>query len=195
MSNQAKLYPANQDHETGDATRRDFIILTGAAMSVVGTAIAAWPFIHTMNPAADALALATTEVDLSAIKEGQAITVKWQGKQVFIRRRTKEQIDAARAVDVGSLRDPSSDDERVKNSTFNGKAMPEWLVMVGICTHLGCIPQGQKLTDNHGEFGGWFCACHGSEYDTSGRIRKGPAPKNLTVPNYVFLSDQRIRIG
>lgn len=178
-----------------EATRRDFIILTGAAMGVVGGAITAWPLINSMNPAADALALASVEVDVGAVKEGQSITVKWRGKPLFIRRRTKEDIDAARTVDIASLRQPASDEDRVKNSTFGGKAMPEWLVMVGVCTHLGCIPQGQKPADMHGEFNGWFCSCHGSQYDTSGRIRKGPAPRNLEIPPYTFLGEHRIKVG
>ena len=190
-TDQHAVIPYNE----AEATRRDFIILTGAAMGVVGGAITAWPLINSMNPAADALALASNEVDLSAVKEGQSITVKWRGKPLFIRRRTKEEIEAARGVDVGALRDPERDEDRVKNSAFGGKDMPEWLVMVGVCTHLGCTPQGQKPTEMHGAFGGWFCSCHGSEYDTAGRIRKGPAPRNLEVPPYAFLDDHRIKVG
>src|SRR5690606_2782400 len=132
-------------------------------------------------------ALSTTEVNLAPIEPGQAITVMWQGKPVFIRHRTPEEITQAENTDVSALRDPQTDGERVQK--------PQWLVMVGICTHLGCVPQGQKNTDVKGEYGGWFCPCHGSHYDTSGRIRKGPAPTNLAVPNYEFLSDTTIRIG
>lgn len=174
------------DHEEG-GTRRDFLYLTAGAMGAVGAGVAAWPFIDSMNPAADTLALSTVEVDLGPIAEGQAITVTWRGKPVFIRHRTADEIAKADDVDVTTLRDPETDKARVKK--------PAWLVMIGICTHLGCIPLGQKSTDPKGEFGGWFCPCHGSQYDTSGRIRKGPAPKNLAVPVYEFLSDTHIRIG
>jgi len=140
-----------------------------------------------MNPSADVLALSTTEVDLSAIEVGQRITVIWQKKPVFIDHRTPEQIAAAEEVDLSELRDPEPDSERVQN--------PEWLVMVGVCTHLGCIPKGQGASDPRGLFSGWMCPCHGSHYDTSGRIRKGPAPTNLPVPPYQFLDDTTIKIG
>lgn len=193
MSHNVHTSPAAADETAG--TRRDFIILAGAAMGGVGAACTAWPLISTMNPAADTLALASTEVDLSNVKEGQSITVTWRGKPVFIRHRTAAEIEAARAVDLSTLRDKQSDEDRVKGSTFNGKAMPQWLIAVGVCTHLGCIPLGQKTTEPHGEFGGWFCPCHGSHYDTSARIRKGPAPHNLAIPQYAFLDANRIKIG
>lgn len=177
-----------QPHDEQDGqTRRDMLFLTAGAFGAVGAGVFAWPFIDSLNPAADTLALATVEVDLSPIQPGQAITVMWQGKPVFIRHRTPVDIEAARAVDVASLRDRESDEDRTQK--------PEWLVMVGICTHLGCVPQGQKDADVKGEYAGWFCPCHGSHYDTSGRIRKGPAPKNMAVPRYQFLSDTMIRIG
>jgi ubiquinol-cytochrome c reductase iron-sulfur subunit len=173
---------------TGDGeTRRDFLLFATASVAAVGAGLAAWPFIHSMNPAADVLALASTGVDLSPIPEGQSITVVWRGKPVFVRHRTKADIEAAAAVPLDQLVDPQPDGARVQK--------PEWLVMVGICTHLGCIPLGQKASDNRGEFGGWFCPCHGSHYDTSGRIRKGPAPANLAIPPYEFLDDTTIRIG
>ena len=140
-----------------------------------------------MNPAKDVLAQATTEVNLSGIQPGQAITVLWQGKPVFIRHRTPEEIKTAQDTPLKDLPDPQEDNARVKNTA--------WLVVVGICTHLGCIPSGQKPGDTRGIFGGWFCPCHGSVYDTSGRIRQGPAPKNLEVPPYTFLSDTVLRIG
>ncbi|MBI2234729.1 MAG: ubiquinol-cytochrome c reductase iron-sulfur subunit [Micavibrio aeruginosavorus] len=180
---------ASHSHDTPPegGTRRDFLYLTAGAFGAVGTGIFAWPFIDSMNPSADTLAMATTEVDLAPIEAGQAITVVWRGKPVFIRHRTAEEIASANDVDVASLRDPQPDSERVKK--------PEWLIMVGICTHLGCVPLGQKKTDPKGDFGGWFCPCHGSHYDSSGRIRKGPAPKNLNVPEYTFTSDTTIRIG
>ncbi|MBX6375411.1 MAG: ubiquinol-cytochrome c reductase iron-sulfur subunit [Acetobacteraceae bacterium] len=173
--------------EHGGGKRRDFLKLVTGAFAVVGTGAIVWPFISSMNPSRDVLALSTTEVDLSPIQVGQAVTVVWRGKPVFVRHRTQQDIEAAQQVPVSELRDPQTDAQRV--------IKPEWLVMIGICTHLGCVPLGQKPTDPHGDYGGWFCPCHGSHYDTSGRIRKGPAPKNLVVPPYTFTSDTQIRIG
>lgn len=170
-------------------TRRDFLYLTAASFGAVSTGVVAWPFVQSMNPAADTLALSTTEVDLAPIQPGQAITVMWRGKPVFIRHRTPEEIKIAGETNVSELRDPQNDTDRVKA----GKE--QWLVMIGVCTHLGCVPLGQKDTDTKGDFGGWFCPCHGSHYDTAGRIRKGPAPKNLEVPTFAFLTDTTIRIG
>ena len=161
--------------------------MTAAAFGAVGAGAVAWPIIQSMNPAADTLAMSTTEVDLTPIQVGQAITVMWRGKPVFVRRRTPEEIAEAEKVNVADLRDKQTDEVRVQK--------PEWLIVVGICTHLGCVPVGQKPDENRGEFGGWFCPCHGSHYDTSGRIRKGPAPTNLAVPEYKFLSDTLVRIG
>ncbi len=179
---------ANPAHGPSDGeTRRDFLLYASSAVGVVGAGLALWPFIHSMNPAADVLALASTEVNLSAIAEGQAITVMWRGKPVFVRHRTEAEIEAARSVNIDQLADPQSDEDRVQQ--------PRWLVMVGVCTHLGCIPLGQKPSDPKGDFGGWFCPCHGSHYDTSGRIRKGPAPLNLPIPEYAFLDDETILIG
>lgn len=172
-----------------DPNRRDFLTIAGSAFAAVGGALALWPFISQMNPDAGALALASTEVDLAPIKEGQAITVMWRGKPVFIRNRTKKEIEEARAVALKALPDPQADADRVKAGKDN------WLIIVGICTHLGCIPKGQNVGDMKGEYDGWFCPCHGSQYDTSGRIRKGPAPTNLPVPPYAFTSDTRIKIG
>ena len=178
------------DGQSGDGkgeSRRDFLYLATGAMGAVGAAAAVWPMIDSLNPSADVLALATTEVDLTPVEEGQAITITWRGKPVFVRRRTEAEIEAARAVEVDSLPDPASDDSRVER--------PEWLVVVGICTHLGCIPLGNKPSEPRGDYGGWFCPCHGSHYDTAGRIRKGPAPTNLPVPGYAFLDDTTIEIG
>lgn len=173
------------EHPVEDGERRDFIILTAQAMAGIGAAAALWPFIDSMNPSADVLALSTTEVDISPIAAGQEIKVMWRGKPVFIRHRTPENIAQAEAVPLSDLRDPQTDAERVKP----GKA--QWLVQVGICTHLGCVPVGNQA----GEYHGWFCPCHGSHYDTAGRIRKGPAPINLVIPPYEFLSDTKVKIG
>jgi ubiquinol-cytochrome c reductase iron-sulfur subunit len=174
-------------HGHDDETRRDFLTLTASALGVVGLATAIWPFIDSLNPARDTLALSTTEVDLSPIQVGQRLTVAWRGKPVFIDHRPQPEITEAQNVDISTLRDPQKDSDRVKK--------PEWLVIVGVCTHLGCIPLGQKPGDDRGPFGGWFCPCHGSVYDTSGRRRDGPAPLNLPVPPYEFTSDTAIKIG
>lgn len=175
------------DHQSDGETRRDFLMMATAGMGVVAVGAAVWPLIDSLNPAADALAVASVEVDLSPIAVGQAITIMWRGSPVFVRHRTAKEIEEARSVDVQELRDPAKDASRVEK--------PEWLVLVGVCTHLGCIPLGQKPTDKRGDYDGWFCPCHGSHYDTSGRIRKGPAPLNLPVPPYEFESDTLIKIG
>jgi len=179
---------ADTTHGGSDSgTRRDFINLLVHTTAVFGAAAVAWPIISSLNPSQDVLALSSIEVDLAQIEVGQAITVKWRGKPVFIRRRTPEEIKSAEDVDVTTLRDPQPDSVRVQK--------PEWLILVGVCTHLGCVPQGQKPSEPRGQFGGWFCPCHGSEYDTSGRIRRGPAPLNLAVPTYVFETDTLVKIG
>ena len=178
---------ANPAHASDGETRRDFLYLLAGGMGAVGTAAAVWPLIDSMNPAADVLALASTEVDLGPIAVGQRVTVTWRGNPVFIDHRTPEQIEEARAVEVSDLPDPQADADRVEQ--------PEWLIVIGVCTHLGCVPLGQKTGQSRGEFGGWFCPCHGSHYDTSGRIRKGPAPLNLPVPPYEFTGDSTIVIG
>ena len=184
----AESVPSDGPESPSDGeTRRDFLVLATGAMGLAATVGIMWPLIEQMAPSADVLALASSEVDLSPIAEGQRITVKWRGKPVFIDYRTPEQIAAANDVDLESLRDPQADQERVQR--------PEWLVVVGICTHLGCVPLGQKEHDPRGEWAGWFCPCHGSHYDTSGRIRRGPAPRNLEVPGYTFLDETTIRIG
>lgn len=170
-----------------EASRRDFLTYASAAIAGVGAAVAVWPLIDSMNPAQDTLALSSVEVDLSPVAVGQRIKIAWRGKPVFIDHRTQEEIDAARKVNVAELRDPQTDQERVKK--------PEWLIVIGVCTHLGCIPLGTAAGDPRGEFGGWFCPCHGSQYDTSARIRKGPAPRNLEVPQYAFTNDKTVKIG
>jgi ubiquinol-cytochrome c reductase iron-sulfur subunit len=180
-------HPAGGGAHGTDASRRDFLTLTAAMVGAVGTASALWPFISSMNPAKDTLAQSTTEVDLTPIQVGQRVTVVWRGKPVWIDHRPPAEIEKAAQTNLADLRDPQSDAERVQK--------PEWLILVGICTHLGCIPLGQKATDERGAFGGWFCPCHGSVYDTSGRVRAGPAPLNLPVPPYAFISDSQIRIG
>ena len=173
--------------DQGGTSRRNFLYIGTGAFAAVGVGSVIWPFVDQMNPDASQKAAATIEVDISKVAVGQAITVMWRGKPVFIRRRTKKEIDMARAVKVADLRDPQKDSDRVKK--------PEWLIVIGICTHLGCVPGGQKPGDDRGDYGGWFCPCHGSHYDTSGRIRKGPAPRNLAVPSYTFLKDNLVKIG
>lgn len=163
-------------------TRRDFISTVTATVGAVGVGAAVMPIVSQMNPDSSVKALASIEVDISKVKEGQEITVLWRGKPVFIKRRSKEEIEKAQKVNLKDLKDPEEDKARVKN--------PEWLVVLGVCTHLGCVPIGGK-----GNFDGWFCPCHGSHYDTSGRIRLGPAPTNLEVPKYEFVGTDKIKIG
>ena len=162
--------------------RRDFIFTATYAVGAVGVAATVWPLVDQMNPDASVKALASTEVDVSSVEPGKTITVLWRGKPVFIKRRTQNEIDEARSVRMEDLPDPEKDEDRAKNS--------EWLVMLGVCTHLGCVPLNDK-----GDYNGWFCPCHGSHYDTSGRIRKGPAPTNMSIPNYEFLENNIIKIG
>ena len=175
-----KVVDKEQKGETSE--RRDFLFTASYALGAVGVGVSMWPLIDQMNPDASVKALSTTEVDISNVGLGKTITVLWRGKPVFIRRRTQEEINKAQNVKLEKLKDPQKDQDRVKKS--------EWLVMVGVCTHLGCVPLGNK-----GEFNGWFCPCHGSHYDTSGRIRKGPAPINLEIPEYEFVESNIIKIG
>ena len=169
-----------------EPTRRDMLFIATGAFAAVGAGSVAWPLISQMSPDASTIAAgAPIEVDLKAIPEGAIVTVKWRGKPIFVRHRTKKEIAEAADVKLAELPDPQADDKRVKK--------PEWLVVIGVCTHLGCIPLGQA--GSRGEYDGWFCPCHGSVYDTSGRIRKGPAPKNLEVPAYAFTTDTRLAIG
>jgi len=172
----------NKEKKKKSEERRDFLFSASYTLGIVGVAAAAWPLIDQMNPDASVKALATTEVDISSINPGKTITVLWRGKPIFIRRRTKEEIQTAENTKLEDLKDPQKDQDRVKKA--------EWLVMMGVCTHLGCVPLGDK-----GDFNGWFCPCHGSHYDTSGRIRKGPAPTNLEIPKYEFVDNNTIKIG
>ena len=158
------------------------MMITTGAVAAVGAGAVVWPLVDQMNPDASTLALASIEVDLSPIAEGQILTVKWRGGPVFLRHRTKKEIEEAESVNISELRDPQTDAERVKK--------PEWLIVIGVCTHLGCVPIGHE-----GQYDGWKCPCHGSIYDTSGRIRQGPAPLNLFVPEYAFLGDTKVKIG
>ena len=170
-------------HE-GDPNRRDFIHIAAATAAVGAVGSVVWPLVDQMNPSADVLALASIEFDLSKVQQGQQVVVKWQGKPVFVRNRTAKEIAEAVKDDNAPMKDPATDASRHKEGKAN------WLILVGVCTHLGCVPNFGL-----GDYGGWLCPCHGSVYDTSGRIRKGPAPLNLPVPNYAFTSDTKIKIG
>ena len=187
--------------DTKEPSRRDFIFLATGAFAAAGAVSVAWPIVDQMNHDATALALSKIEVDISQIERGQSITVKWRGKPVFIRRRTDEEIQMASRVDVNSLPDGNARNNNLtadSSATDENRALDdnkEWLVMVGVCTHLGCVPKGQSLGDAKGDYGGWYCPCHGSHYDTAGRIRKGPAAKNLDIPVAEFVNDNVIRIG
>lgn len=183
-----------EDHE---GTRRDFLYYATAGAGAVATGAAVWPLVNQMNPSADVRALSSIRVDIADVEPGTQLTVKWLGKPVFIRRRTDDEIEAARAVEMSELIDPiARNDNKSADlpATDENRAMDEtgeWLVQMGVCTHLGCVPLG----DGAGDFGGWFCPCHGSHYDTSGRIRKGPAPENLPVPPAEFVDDSTIQLG
>lgn len=190
---------ATDNTHGAEPTRRDFIHILAGATTIVGAAGVAVPLIHQMNPDASVLALSTKEVDLSALEVGQAIKVMWQGKPVFIRRRTAEEIKAVEETPLSSLKDPKARNNNIASNAdaedANRVIKPEYIVVVGVCTHLGCVPLGTSQGEVRGDFGGWFCPCHGSHYDNSGRIRKGPAPENLAVPKYQFTTDTTIRIG
>jgi ubiquinol-cytochrome c reductase iron-sulfur subunit len=188
-------------HTAEEPTRRDFVVILASTFAGVGAAAALWPFIDQMNPDASTQAMASIEVDLSPVKQGQAITVSWRGKPVFIRNRTPQETEAAKAVKMSELKDPYARNANLPEGApatdpnRAGKGHENWLLMIGICTHLGCIPKGQSMGDAKGDYGGWFCPCHGSHYDTAGRIRLGPAPQNLAVPPYEFVSDTTVKIG
>lgn len=193
-NNKPEMHPVSHADEH-QGTRRDFIYYATAGAGAVVTGAAVWPLVNQMNPSADVLALASIRVDISAVDPGTQITVLWQGKPVFIRNRTEDEIAEARAVDVDSLPDAEANNENLGEvpATDENRALDEngqWLVQMGVCTHLGCVPLGDA-----GDFGGWFCPCHGSHYDTSGRIRKGPAPRNLPVPVASFIDETTIQLG
>jgi ubiquinol-cytochrome c reductase iron-sulfur subunit len=189
--------PADRD----EPTRRDVLLVVAGGFAAVGGALALWPLLDQMNPDASTLSLATTEVDVAPLEPGQALTVMWRGKPIFIRHRTEDEIAKAKDAPLDELIDPlarnanlpagalATDDNRA------AKDREPWLVMIGVCTHLGCIPKGQAVGDYKGEYSGWFCPCHGSQYDTAGRVRIGPAPENLAIPPYSFVSDTKIKIG
>jgi ubiquinol-cytochrome c reductase iron-sulfur subunit len=185
----------SQGNDNGGGSRREFLYIATGAAGAVGAGAAVWPLVDQMNPSVDVLALASIEVDVGDIEPGTQVTVKWRGKPVFIRRRTEDEIAAARAVSLDDLKDRSAENKNRPDADASdaNRALDEsgeWLVMIGVCTHLGCVPLG-----NAGDFGGWFCPCHGSHYDTAGRIRKGPAPRNLDVPMVAFVSDTVIKLG
>lgn len=182
-----------EDHE---GTRRDFLYYATAGAGVVTAGAVIWPLINQMNPSADVQALASIRVDVSGVEPGTQLTVKWRGKPVFIRRRTPEEIEAARNTPLDDLVDTDAENANKPGApaTDENRALTEdgeWLVMIGVCTHLGCVPLG----DGAGDFGGWFCPCHGSHYDTAGRIRKGPAPRNLDIPVAAFVDETTIKLG
>ena len=181
--------PAPYHEEAHDPRRRDFINIAAVAWIGVGAGVVVLPLINQMNPSADVLAEASTEVDLSKIEPGQGVITSFRKQPLFVRNLTPAEIAAANAVDISTLRDPQTLADRTKAGHNN------WLITMGVCTHLGCIPLGIHEGDNRGQFGGYFCPCHGSQYDTAARIRQGPAPKNLQVPEYAFTSDTAVTVG
>jgi ubiquinol-cytochrome c reductase iron-sulfur subunit len=187
-NNETPFNPSLMDDD--EPTRRDVILIAAGGFAAIGAAAALWPLLDQMNPDQSALSLATTEVDISHVEAGQAITVMWRGEIAKAKDTPPDDLPDPLARNANLPEDaPATDDNRA------AKDREPWLVMIGICTHLGCIPKGQSVGDYKGEFGGWFCPCHGSQYDTAGRIRKGPAPQNLAIPPYNFASDTKIKIG
>ncbi len=201
MADTTQLSSTDLHDPEDDPSRRDVIMIAAGGFAAAGLGLGLWPLLDQMNPDASTLSLATTEVDLAPVEKGQAITVMWRGKPIFIRHRTDKEVKEAKAVTLDDLIDPIA---RNANLTEDAAATDEnraaegkepWLVMIGICTHLGCIPKGQAVGDYRGDYGGWFCPCHGSQYDTAGRVRVGPAPQNLAIPPYAFTADTKIKIG
>ena len=179
----------HHDDLVKDDSKRDFIFLAAGAVGAAGVASVVWPMVRQMGKAADTLALGSIEIDISKVQPGQQLKVLWRGKPVFVRHRTAEEIAIAESVDLGDLPDPATDAERLIAGP-DGNVKPEYLVMIGVCTHFGCVPVGEA-----GDYDGWYCPCHGSHYDTAGRIRKGPAPRNLEVPPYEYISEGVIKVG
>ena len=185
----AAVHHAQGHDSPSDPSKRDFLELVAASGAAILVGAIAWPFIDSMNPSKDVLALSAVEVDLTPVAEGSGITIVWQGKPIFVRHRTAAEIKSAQDTRLDQLTDPQADADRVK------AGHDQWIVLIGICTHLGCVPLGNKPSDPRGDYGGWFCPCHGSQYDTSGRVRHGPAPANLPLPPYAFESDTKIKVG
>jgi ubiquinol-cytochrome c reductase iron-sulfur subunit len=193
------LNPALTDDD--EPTRRDVILIAAGGFAAVGAAAALWPLLDQMNPDASTLSLATTDVDISHVEAGQAITVMWRGKPIFIRHRTDQEIAKAKDTPLDDLIDPLArnanlpDEAPATDENRAAKNRETWLVMIGICTHLGCIPKGQAVGDPKGDYDGWFCPCHGSQYDSAGRVRVGPAPQNMAIPPYAFVTESKVKIG
>ena len=187
------------DTTNPEPTRRDFLYIATGAAATVGVAFAVWPFIDQMNPTSAVLAMASIEADISAVQPGQQVIFKWRGHPLFVRRRTPKEIAEARAVPVSELPDPLAGNANLPDSApatdANRAIKPEWMVLVGVCTHLGCTPTVSTPQVPQGNYGGWLCHCHGSDYDSAGRIRKGPAPRNLAVPPYSFTTPTKIKVG
>ncbi|MBT3071884.1 ubiquinol-cytochrome c reductase iron-sulfur subunit [Rhodomicrobium sp. Az07] len=185
----------------GDVSRRDFLYLATGAFAAIGAAGALWPLVDQMNPDASALSLATIEIDITPVQTGQAVTVLWRGMPIFVRNLTAEEVEKGKAADVSDLKDPvarllgSTAELPATAANITKAGKDNWLVAVGICTHLGCVPKGQNPGDPRGPFGGYFCVCHGSVYDTLGRVRSGPAPRNLDIPPYEFIGETKIKLG
>ncbi len=202
MADSTQLTPAHLPvPDEDEPSRRDVMMIAAGGFAAAGAVLALWPLLDQMNPDQSALSLASTEVDLAHVEAGQAITVMWRGKPIFIRHRTDAEIAEAKDLPVDDLPDPLArnanlpDNAPATDDNRTTKGREPWLVMIGICTHLGCIPKGQAVGDPKGDYGGWFCPCHGSQYDTAGRVRKGPAPQNMAIPPYAFTADTKVKIG
>jgi ubiquinol-cytochrome c reductase iron-sulfur subunit len=201
LADSTPLSPTHPIHDEDDPSRRDVILIAAGGFAAVGLGLGLWPLLDQMNPDASALSLATTEVDVAPVEKGQAITVMWRGKPIFIRHRTEKEIEEGKAVELDDLIDPLARNANLPEAALAsdknraGVDRENWLVMIGICTHLGCIPKGQSPGDYKGDYNGWFCPCHGSQYDTAGRVRVGPAPQNMAIPPYEFVSDTKVKIG
>lgn len=201
MADTTQLSSTDLHGSEDDPSRRDVIMIAAGGFAAAGVGLGLWPLLDQMNPDASTLSLATTEVDLAPVAKGQAITVMWRGKPIFIRHRTDKEVKEAKAVALDDLIDPVArnanlpEDAAATDENRAAEGKEPWLVMIGICTHLGCIPKGQAVGDYRGDYGGWFCPCHGSQYDTAGRVRVGPAPQNLAIPPFAFTADTKIKIG